>query len=84
MKKILAVLLVLVTVTMIFTGCTKVQVTVQEKEPTVWTTCVISNGTVITIFHHGWHYYGIDDNNVNHDWVSSADYEIGERIEILV
>lgn len=84
MKKIIAMVLLVVVVLGLFTGCTKEMVTITEKEPTTWVTNVVSGKTIICVPHHGWNYKGVNSNGEEVSWRSTSDYEIGETVEVIL
>ena len=83
MKKILAITLLVILVTSLFTGCVKETVKVTEKEPTTWLTTSIVGGSVYCIPHHGWNYTGINSDYEEISWRSSKNYEIGEEVAVI-
>ena len=83
MKKILAIILLVVLVTGLFCGCTQEMVQVIEKESTYWMTTVITNGSVICVPHHGWKYKGINSDGEEISWRSVQSFEIGEEVAVI-
>ena len=84
MKKILAMILLVVVVLSLFTGCTKEMVTVTEKEPTTWITNMISGKTIICVHHHGWNYKGVNSNGEEISWRGVESFEIGQTVEVIL
>ena len=84
MKRIIAVILLVVVVFGLFTGCTREAVRITEKEATSWLSPITVNNRTNWRPRHGWIYTGVTDNGEEVVWRDSKDYQIGEVVNLLL
>ncbi len=83
MKKIFAMILVVIVLLSLLTGCVKETVKVTEKESAFWLTTAIIGGSVFCVPHHGWDYKGVNSDYEEISWRSVESYEIGDEVVVI-
>lgn len=84
MKKIFAIVLLMVIMLSLFTGCAKEMITVTEKKSTLWMLPMNINNHIVFIPRYGWDYKGKTADGKEVTWRGVENYEIGEMVEIVL